>query len=140
MTGARSWNVRLPDQYSFSSPPTAANGVVYVDGAGSGGTLYAVGERAGDILWTRPVANGDMSSPALSPTSVFVSFSCPQSYGFERADGTPLWHYSGACEGGGGKMVAYHRDRVYVRGVLLNSPNGLVLSARHGETRGTYGS
>jgi outer membrane protein assembly factor BamB len=37
-------------------------------------------------------------------------------------------------------MVAYHRDRVYVRGVLLNSPNGLVLSARHGEKRGTYGS
>jgi outer membrane protein assembly factor BamB len=38
------WSVNLPDQYAFTSPPTAVNGVVFIGGAGSGGTLYAVDE------------------------------------------------------------------------------------------------
>ena len=39
-TGAQNWNLRLPYE-SFSSPPTAANGIVYVNTAG---TLVAVRE------------------------------------------------------------------------------------------------
>src|SRR5436189_154077 len=62
-TGAEQWSVKL-DQYSFSSPPTAVDGTVYVGGAGSGGTLYALDEGTGAVRWSRPVANGDNSSPA----------------------------------------------------------------------------
>jgi outer membrane protein assembly factor BamB len=67
------WARQLPGQYAFSSPPTAKDGVVYVSGAGSGGTLYAVDEASGTVLATQPVANGDDSSPALSADAVFVS-------------------------------------------------------------------
>ena len=60
------WSVNLPDQYAFTSPPTAVNGVVFIGGAGSGGTVYAVDESNGQVLWTMPVENGDSSSPAVA--------------------------------------------------------------------------
>src|SRR5262249_19873982 len=101
-TGAPGWSVKLPVQYMFTSPPTAANGVVYVGGAGSGGTVYAVDEQTGNLLATQSVMNGDDSSPALSDDSVFVSYACNQAYGFTKTTLAPLWHYSTFCEGGGG--------------------------------------
>src|SRR5260370_1694710 len=63
-TGTQLWSVQLPGQYAFTSPPTAFNGVVFVGGAGVGGTLYAVSEPNGAVLWTGHVGHGDDSSPA----------------------------------------------------------------------------
>jgi outer membrane protein assembly factor BamB len=77
-TGNLLWSVNLPDQYAFTSPPTTANGIVYTGGAGGGGTVYAVDETNGAVLWTMPVENGDHSSPAVTLESVFVSYACPQ--------------------------------------------------------------
>ena len=37
-SGAQLWITQLAGQWSFTSPPTAAHGVVYTGGAGSGGT------------------------------------------------------------------------------------------------------
>ena len=71
-TGSITWSMQLPGQYSFSSAPTAANGIVYTGGAGSGGTLYAVRESDGHLLWTSFVENGDDSSPAVDATGVYV--------------------------------------------------------------------
>src|SRR5690348_3103378 len=99
-TGSQLWSVQLPGQYAFTSPPTASNGTVFVGGAGSGGTLYAVNEANGNVMWTASVENGDHSSPAVTSSSVFVSYACPQSYAFAPATGQPQWHYSGPCEGG----------------------------------------
>src|SRR5207244_3942154 len=65
-SGGLRWTAHLPGQYSFDSAPTAANGVVYVGGSGSGGTVYSVDESTGAVLATQPVENGDQSSPALS--------------------------------------------------------------------------
>src|ERR1700722_10316499 len=53
-TGTAGWSVQL-GQYLFSSAPTASNGIVYVGGAGSGGTLYALNETSGAILWSAGV-------------------------------------------------------------------------------------
>src|SRR5919197_1493949 len=72
-TGALLWSTQLPGQYAFTSPPTASAGVVYVGGAGSGGTLYAVDESNGNVLATQSVMDGDVSSPALSGSDVFVN-------------------------------------------------------------------
>ncbi len=139
-TGSKLWSVQLPYQYAFSSPPTANGGVVYIGGSGSGGTLYAVDEANGDVLWSRSVENGDDSSPALSDDAVFVSYACPQSYGFARADGAPLWHYSGPCGGGGGTTAAYYRSRVYVRDAYFNNENGLIFGSHFGQTVGAFSS
>ena len=127
-TGALAWSTQLPGQYIFSSAPTASNGVVYVGGAGSGGTLYAVDESNGAVLATQPVENGDDSSPALSGSAVFVSYACNQAYGFATPSLDPLWHYSTSCEGGGGRTTVYANGQVYTRDFLGN----LILDAATG--------
>jgi outer membrane protein assembly factor BamB len=133
-TGALSWSTQLPGQYAFSSPPTADSGVVYVGGAGSGGTLYAVRETDGAVLWTQPVMNGDDSSPALSSTAVFVSYACGLVYAFDRVTGQQQWFNGGPCEGGGGKTAVYHANQVYSRDFNGNE----IIDAGTGNTVGTF--
>jgi outer membrane protein assembly factor BamB len=133
-TGAFLWSTQLPFQYLFSSPPTAASGVVYVGGAGSGGTVYAVDQLTGSVIATQTVMNGDHSSPAISNSSVFVSYACNQAYGFARNTLQLSWHYITFCEGGGGKTVVFDGGRVYTRDFFGN----LILSAASGNLLGSY--
>ncbi len=132
--GTLDWSVQLPGQYSFSSPPTAAGGVVYTGGSGSGGTVYAVSESTGTVLWTQPVANGDNSSPALSAADVYVSYACGLVYAFDRVTGQQRWFSNGSCEGGGGKTPAYHAGAVYARDFTGNK----ILNADTGASLGTF--
>jgi outer membrane protein assembly factor BamB len=135
--GSTAWARQLPNQYAFSSPPVASNGVVYLGGAGSGGTLYAVSAATGQVLWTRSVANGDHSSPALSGTSVFVSYAGPQVYAFNRSSGAPLWHYNSGFSGGGGRTpVLAPGNRLYTR----DFGGSYVFDAASGEILDTFGS
>lgn len=133
-SGKLDWSVQLPGEYAFSSPPTASNGVVYIGGSGFGGTLYAVSETHGTVLWTQPVVNGDNSSPALSGTSVFVSYACPRVYAFNRTTGQRQWSSNGPCEGGGGKTPVYHGNKVYAR----DSSGNKILDAGTGKLLGTF--
>jgi outer membrane protein assembly factor BamB len=139
-TGNPLWSVNLPDQYLFSSPPTAANGIVFTSGAGSGGTIYAVDETNGEVLWTMPVENGDSSSPAIAGGNVFVSYACPQSYAFDAANGQQVWHYNSCCSGGGGKTPVVHAAQVYVRDSFCGNTSGLVLDANTGTKTGDFDS
>ena len=139
-SGSQLWSVQLPGQYAFTSPPTAIGGRVFVGGAGSGGTLYAVDENNGNVVWTMGVENGDDSSPAVIPGRVFVSYACPQSYAFATTNGQQLWHYSGPCEGGGGKTPVVHLGKVYVRDSYSGSTNGLILNANTGASLGDFNS
>jgi outer membrane protein assembly factor BamB len=132
--GHQLWSATLPVQYGYSSAPTAVNGIVYTGGAGSGGTVYAVRESDGTLLWTQEVENGDNSAPAVTSDGVYVSYACPQSYKFNPTSGDLIWHFSGQCEGGGGDSVAIYNGQVYVRdlvdnyqtdGITLNTSNGL---------------
>ena len=133
-TGSTAWSKQLPGQFFFSSAPTAANGIVYVGGSGVGGTLYAVRERDGRLLWTQSVANGDQSSPAVDSQAVYVSYACQQAYAFARAIGTLLWHHDGPCEGGGGKTPIVAGATVFIRDGL----GDLMLSASIGSVLGAF--
>jgi outer membrane protein assembly factor BamB len=133
-SGAPAWSLQLPGQYAFTSPPTAANGAVYVGGAGSGGTVYAVDEVTGGLISNASVANGDHSSPALANGSVYVSYACNQAYGFGQSTLSLLWHYSTGCSGGGGKTVVYAGGRVYIRDFNGN----LALDASSGTLIGSW--
>ncbi len=133
-TGQAGWSTKLPGQYAFSSPPTAVDGIVYVGGAGSGGTLYAVDESNGNVIWTAAVANGDDSSPTVSSDGVFVSYPC-QVYKFDLS-GSPLWHYSGGCSGGGGRTSVYANGLLYVRD--WTTPVGQVFNAATGAQAGSF--
>ena len=82
-----------------------------------------------------PVENGDDSSPAVTQGNVFVSYACPQAYGFNAATGQQLWHYDSCCEGGGGATPVVHAGQVYVRdSYCTQGTNGLVLDAITGAT------
>ncbi len=137
-TGDEDWTIALPTQYAFSSPPTASGGLVYVGGAGLGGTLYAVGETSGELLWTSSVSNGDQSAPAVSDTGVYVSYACEQTYDFAPTTGAMIWHHATDCEGGGGRTPVLYDGNLYVRDDEGMSPG--VLSASTGAQLGTFSS
>jgi outer membrane protein assembly factor BamB len=132
-TGTAKWSapVQLPGQYSFSSPPTASNGIVYVGGAGTGGTLYWVNEADGTVLWTASVENGDNSSPAVGPSGVYVSYACGQVYDFDLTTAALVWHSAGPCEGGGGRTPVYANGKVYDRNLdqILDAGTGDVVGS-----------
>ncbi|MEA5366871.1 PQQ-binding-like beta-propeller repeat protein [Amycolatopsis sp., V23-08] len=135
-TGAQLWTAKMPGQYSFTSPPTFAAGVVYTGGAGSGGTLYAVDAATGAVLWTQSVMNGDNSSPAVTATGVYVSYACEQAYAFDPKTGTPTWHHETSCEGGGGRTPVVADGGLWIRDDAGMTPS--VLNLTNGTTRGTY--
>lgn len=129
-TGVMNWSTQLPGQFSFSAPPTVFEGVIYTSGAGSGGTLYAVDASNGFVLWTASVANGDKSSPAVTNEGVYVSYSCPNVYKFNPANGALIWRFSTGCSGGGGKTPALFDGRLYVRDfsdTIFDSATGQVV-------------
>jgi len=131
-TGRELWAAQMPSQWSFSGPPTAYDGVVYLSGAGFGGTLYAVSEADGVVRWAAPVTNGDRSAPAVDDTGVYVSFACQQGDKFSLT-GQHVWHFDNGCEGGGGTTPVVHRSYVYVRGPygwpeILSKSSGIALT------------
>ena len=136
-TGTQAWVTQMPGQYSFTSAPTAVDGTVYVGGAGSGGTLYAVDEATGDVTWTAPVMNGDDSSPVVGDGGVFVSYACEQTYRF-GFDGTLAWHHATGCEGGGGRTAVLHDGGLYVRDDAGMGP--AVLDETTGDLVGSFDS
>ncbi len=135
-TGSQIWSVLLQGQYAFSSPPTALNGIVFTAGAGSGGTVYALDESNGALLWTQGVANGDDSAPAVTADGMYVTYPC-QTYDIRPLTGEVVWRNSTGCDGGGGATPVVANGLEY-------SPNGFgdysgsVLDAESGATAGTY--
>jgi outer membrane protein assembly factor BamB len=136
-TGRENWSVQMPGQYAFTAQPTAYDGMVYVSGAGSGGTVYGVTEASGVVDWTGAVMNGDDSSPAVDDTGVYVSYACQQDYRF-TINGKLTWHVSGNCEGGGGSTVALEGGYAYARGSAIDTPE--ILSALTGSQVGSFAS
>ena len=96
-----------------------------------------MGESNGTFHWTSNVMNGDDSSPAYGGGGVYVSYACPQAYGFEALKGGQLWHYSGPCEGGGGSTPVYANGNLYVSDHISN-PLGYVFDGGSGTLLGRY--
>jgi len=135
-TGHELWAAQMPGQYAFTAPPSAYDGVVYVSGAGSGGTVYAVSEAGGVVRWTGSVQNGDKSSPAVDNSGAYVSYACQQDYRFNLR-GQLAWHYSTSCEGGGGSTAVLHGSSVYARGA---GDPPVILSKASGTLTGSFAS
>lgn len=145
-TGTRLWSTVLAGQYMFSSPPTAANGMVYVAGAGSGGTLYAVSQATGQIVWTQPVAGGDASAPTVTADAVYVTYPC-STQAFHPVTGASLWNHYTGCSGGGGGTSLLANGVLYspngfgtFNGTTLNAATGTVLGAYVADNLAALGS
>ncbi|MDX6227909.1 MAG: hypothetical protein QOI76_1299, partial [Frankiales bacterium] len=136
-TGTQAWQTTLP-QSSFHSPPTAANGSVYVSGRGaSSGTLFAVDEQTGVVRWSQDIAGGDQSAPLVTPSGVYVSYTCPHVYDFDPVTGHLIWHIgSASCTPDAGRTPVLSGGRLYVR----NSHTDLILDPATGNQLGVFQS
>lgn len=135
-TGSPDWSTLLSGQYGFSSGPSAGDGMVFTGGAGSGGTLYALDEATGALVWTQEVQNGDNSTPAVSADGVYVTYPC-WTYDFRPATGDTIWSVNTGCEGGGGNTPVVANQLVYSP---ENYPgyDGSIYNAESGSSQGTF--
>jgi outer membrane protein assembly factor BamB len=127
------WSVQVANEYFVTSPPVAANGVVYVEGDGSN-SLTAYHETNGALIWTQGIEAGD-GAPALSSEGIYTYSPC-QVYAFHPISGKPLWHYSGDCDGGGGTTPVYRNNSLYI-----SDPTGSgnqIFNALTGVITGTF--
>ena len=131
-TGAQIWQEQLPNQYAFDAPPTALDGVVYINGAGVGATVYAINEANGSILWQTNTNGSDWGAPSVGKNDVYVSYPC-QDYRLKRTTGAVKWNYNGGCDGGGGSPTALYGDQLYTSDLSVSGDVvGAVQSIRTG--------
>lgn len=135
-TGHELWASQMPEQWAFTAPPAAYDGVVYVSGAGYGGYVYAVSEADGRVRWEGTVENGDKSSPAVDDTGVYASYAGQQDYRFNLS-GKLVWHHTTCCEGGGGSTAVLHGSHLYARGA---EDPPVILSKSAGASSGSFAS
>jgi outer membrane protein assembly factor BamB len=128
-TGQQRW---IQQVGSTESSPTVSESSVFVSVHLQ---VKSLDVTTGATRWARSVANGDMSSPAVSGDLVSASFACNQAYGFSFA-GTQCWHATNSCSGGGGKTTTIHGGRVFTRDFMGN----LILDGATGTLMGNYTS
>jgi outer membrane protein assembly factor BamB len=135
-TGKPLWAVNLTGQYSYSSGPTAAKGIVFTGGAGEGGTVYAVDEKTGAMLWTQQVNNGDDSTPAVTADGVYLAYPC-WTYDLTPTTGAPVWTNDTGCDGGGGGTPVVANGKLYAPNGF-GTYNGDVFNATTGKLMFSY--
>lgn len=134
VTGTPSWARDLSGNDSnYGAPPTAANGVVYVESAGG---VAAYDDTSGATLWSGATGGGGTGAPAVSAGGVYVTTPCTTSV-FAPATGAPLWGDNTGCSGGGGDPGAY-ANGVYYSPIFETS--GKVFNASTGAALGTFQS
>jgi outer membrane protein assembly factor BamB len=138
-SGQPRWSATLDGQYpAFPSAPVAANSVVYEDGNANDGTLYALDEATGAILWTLPGKGGAYLAPAATDSGVYLAGQCSTD-DFDPGTGGLVWSYFAGCAGGTGGTPAIANDLVYVpNGPNVAGVSGPVLDAATGKVSGTY--
>jgi len=123
-TGTPAWSAKMGKQRSFSGPPTALNGIVYLVGQGSGSTLFAVSGTNGQVMWTVDVGS-QHGSPAVTNTAVYIGSECSRVTALSPKTGTVLWDVSDDCDGSFGAATVFYNDKVYVRSI---SPGNLLVA------------
>ncbi len=140
-TGAVAWSQQLPGQ-ATSSYPTAVNGIVYVGGLGRGpssvgGTLYAVRESDGAVLWSHSGLDG-ASVAAVTAQGVYFSEENHVAQAFDPLLGTELWHLPCPYDNcGSGNYLAATPVVANAHDLMRDTLGSLVLSAATGAVEGT---
>ncbi|MGH8363271.1 MAG: PQQ-binding-like beta-propeller repeat protein, partial [Gammaproteobacteria bacterium] len=130
-TGALDWTTTL-NSYG-AGPPTAADGIIYVEQETGG--VEAVAESSGAPLWTGATDPG-FGTAAVTEDGVYIGMTC-ESYDLRPATGEVIWSYQINCSGGGpgtpvvANQLDYSPDSEYVSG-------GDIFNAETGVNVGTY--
>ena len=139
-TGRPEWAVDLPRQHAFTAPPTYHDGRIFVSGAGFGGTVYAVSESDGSVLWSRNTEGGADSAPVVTDTAVYVSYAANSAYAFNPATGALLWHNEAEYLSGGGRTAVLGDGRLWTRDPAVYGGPDLALHPDTGAVMGSYHS
>lgn len=139
-SGALVWETYLGGAYpdarvlwEFTSPPTAVAGTVYLSGAGFGAEMLAVSEQDGTLKWFKAINGGAHSSPAVSSSSVYVSYAGAATSAFSPLTGQLQWQFRTAA-GGGGRTPVLFNNRLYVRDLVFRGH--IILDASTGAQTG----
>lgn len=111
-TGKILWNDTSFSQW-WPSPPEAANGTLYFEASGVGGTVYAIRESDGQLLWSTPLFSG---SPAtLADGMVVIAEVYGVAEGLDQTTGQVVWQDSGYnhSDGGGTAMSSFDGTHVW---------------------------
>jgi outer membrane protein assembly factor BamB len=124
-TGTQLWTRQLQGQ-SFSSPPTAVGGTVYIN---SYSTFYAVNAQDGTVKWSAPFTGTQHSSPAVTANGIYITDSC-EALALSPSNGSEIWHTRSNCGGSFGTTPVFYNSRVYIRNnnignVALDSGTGI---------------
>lgn len=141
-SGAMVWQTYLGGEYpdgrilwQFTSPPTAVAGTIYLSGAGFGAEMLAVSAQDGKLKWHQAVNGGQHSSPAVSSSSVFVSYAGAATSALSPTTGQLLWQFRTAA-GGGGRTPVLFNNRLYVRDLVFRG--FIILDASTGAQLGAF--
>jgi outer membrane protein assembly factor BamB len=133
-SGTIAWTVNL--SADASGGLTAFGGLIYT--SGENGTLFALTENTGSVVWTAPVLNGGFGTPAVTSAGVYASYPC-STYDFQPLTGTQIFFTNTGCEGGGGATPVVANGMVYSPAGSSNG-GGAVVDASSGTLVGSYTS
>jgi outer membrane protein assembly factor BamB len=105
--GQTKWSVQLYPPRTLTSPPVAADGVVYIQG-------NALDGETGNLLW-RASYYGTDGAVAVKDGVLYEGESCGQASAVDVTTGQQLWHQYLGCGGGGGSTPAVYGGRMYFR-------------------------
>ena len=105
-TGTQLWTTVLKDQYHFRHPPTPRGQRLYIGGSGSGGTLFALNQRTGRLIWKQNLITQFFGSPTVTKDAVFMAYPGGL-YKFASGTGALSWHQRFPGGGGGGTAPVY---------------------------------
>ena len=137
-TGHANWTTTpSATSYTFTGPPTAYDGVLYVSGGGGGiGQLFALSEATGALGWSFELYNGGFDSPpTVDDTGVYEENGC-ELPGALRLDGTDPWGDLG-CDSGASATAVLNDGNLYLRGIYP-PPEGLIVSTTTRASTGTF--
>jgi hypothetical protein len=109
-TGAVMWRDTLPEQV-FPNSLIAANGVLYLEGSGDGGTVYAISESNGVRDWT--VNTYDLNPLTLAGNILVLTGTDADSCALNAQTGALVWERSQYCSGGGQGLASYDGTHVW---------------------------
>jgi outer membrane protein assembly factor BamB len=113
-SGQTRWTIKLMKS-SFSSAPTAAAGMVYVNGSGWGGNTFAVDGATGKLVWTAETYDGSDGSVAVADGVVYEAEACGQISAFDAKTGRLKWFaHLRSCTGGGGVTPIVCQKHIWI--------------------------
>jgi outer membrane protein assembly factor BamB len=119
--------------------PIVAGGVVYIDTYSPNlyyGTLLALNEQSGRLLWSFQIIGNMLASPAVVNGVVYVTDDHQTLYARNAMTGAPLWSYTGVSPYASPTVV---NGVVYVGSTAVNATTGKLLWSASG-VPGSFGN